>query len=108
MIERYAPIHPGQILNEEFLEPYEMSQYLLAKLMGVSARRINEIVQGKRGITADTSIRLGRIFRMSDEFFLNLQKHYDLEIERDRLEAEYVKIIPYPKPKDSGKKTKAS
>jgi addiction module HigA family antidote len=79
------PIHPGEILLEEFLKPMGISQYRLAKSMNVPARRINEIVHGKRAITADTALRLSRIFAMSDRFWMNLQTRYDLEVERDRL-----------------------
>ena len=82
---RLAPIHPGAILLEEFLEPLEISQYRLAKDISVPPRRINEIVHGKRGITADTALRLGRYFGMTERFWLNLQTRYDLEVERDRL-----------------------
>src|SRR5713101_1462189 len=78
-------ISPGEILDEEFLKPMGITQYRLAKDIGVPPRRINEIVNGQRGITADTALRLGRYFRMSPEFWLNLQSHYDLEQERERL-----------------------
>jgi addiction module HigA family antidote len=78
-------ITPGEILNEEFLKPMAISQYRLAKDIGVPPRRINEIVKGQRAITADTALRLGRYFRMSPEFWLNLQSHYDLEQESSRL-----------------------
>ena len=81
-----APIHPSEILLEEFLEPMEISQYRLAKDIGVSARRINEIVQGKRRITADSALRLSRYFGLSERFWMNLQSRYDLEIEKDRLQ----------------------
>ena len=74
------PIHPGEILLEDFLQPLEISQYALAKAISVPARRINEIVQGKRGITADTALRLGRYFGVSPQSWMNLQAHYDLEI----------------------------
>jgi addiction module HigA family antidote len=80
-----APVHPGEILMEEFLEPMGISQYRLAKDIKVPARRINEIVHGKRAITADTALRLARYFGMSEAFWLNLQAHYDLEVEKDRL-----------------------
>lgn len=83
--KKLPPIHPGEILLSEFLEPMGISQYRLAKLISVPARRINEIIHGKRGITADTALRLGRFFNMSAEFWINLQSHYDLEIEKDRL-----------------------
>jgi antitoxin HigA-1 len=79
------PVHPGVVLLEEFLEPMEISQYRLAKDISVSARRINEIVHGKRAITADTALRLARYFGTSDRFWLNLQTSYDLDMERDRL-----------------------
>ncbi|HEY3762156.1 MAG TPA: HigA family addiction module antitoxin [Verrucomicrobiae bacterium] len=78
-------ITPGEILEEEFLRPMGITQYRLAKDIGVSPRRINEIVNGMRSITADTALRLGRYFAMSPEFWLNLQSHYDLEQEQDRL-----------------------
>ena len=78
-------IHPGEILLEEFLEPMGISQYRLAKDLSVPPRRINEIVHGKRSITADTALRLSRYFGTSDRFWLNLQTGYDLEVERDRL-----------------------
>jgi antitoxin HigA-1 len=79
------PVHPGEILMEEFLKPLELSQYQLAKELSVPARRINEIVHGERRITADTALRLARFFGTSDRFWMNLQSRYDLEIERDRL-----------------------
>jgi len=79
------PIHPGEILMEEFLEPLGISQYRLAKDISVPPRRINEIVHGKRSITADTALRLARFFGTTERFWLNLQVRYDLEVERDRL-----------------------
>ena len=79
------PIHPGEILLEEFLRPMGISQYRLAKDISVSPRRINEIVHGKRAITADTALRLGRFFGMSPQFWLNLQNRYDLEVTEDIL-----------------------
>ena len=78
-------ITPGEILEEDFLKPMGLSQYRLAKDIGVPARRINEIVKGERAISADTALRLGRFFKMSAQFWLNLQSHYDLEIMADRL-----------------------
>jgi len=75
-----APIHPGEILLEEFLNPMDISQYRLSKDISVDPRRINEIVHGKRAISADTALRLGRYFGMSPQFWLNLQSHYDLEL----------------------------
>ena len=80
-----APIHPGEILMEEFLKPLGISQYKLAKDINVPARRINEIVHGKRSITADTALRLSRYFKLSERFWLNLQARYDLEVEKDKL-----------------------
>ena len=82
---RLAPVHPGEILKEEFLKPLEMSEYRLADRIHVPRRRINEIVHGTRSISADTALRLGRFFGMSDRFWLNLQATYDLEVERDRM-----------------------
>jgi len=79
------PIHPGEILIEEFLEPLGISQYRLAKDISVPPRRINEIVHGKRSITANTALRLARFFGTTERFWLNLQVRYDLEVERDRL-----------------------
>lgn len=81
----FPPIHPGEILLEEFLEPMGISQYRLAKDIGVPPRRINEIVHGKRGVTADTALRLGLFFGTSAKFWMNLQTSYDLESEKDRL-----------------------
>lgn len=83
--ESYAPIHPGEILLEEFLKPMGISQYRLAKDIGVPARRINEIVHGTRAVTADTALRLSRYFGLSERFWLNLQVRYDLEVEKERL-----------------------
>ena len=79
------PIHPGEILLEEFLEPLGLSQYRLAKGLSVPPRRINEIVHGKRAVTADTALRLARFFGTSDRFWLNLQTRFDLEREKDRM-----------------------
>ena len=79
------PIHPGEILQEEFLRPLGISQYRVAKETSVSPRRINEIVRGTRAITADTALRLSRYFGTSERFWLNLQVRYDLELEKDRL-----------------------
>ena len=87
-------IHPGEILAEEFLKPMKISQYRLAKDISVPARRINEIVQGKRGVTADTALRLARYFGMSERFWINLQARYDLERQKrlmaDRLVREVL------------------
>ena len=86
MKKKDAPIHPGEILLEEFLKPMNISQQQFAKDISVSAGRINDIVRGNRSITADTAIRLSRFFGLSERFWLNLQTSYDLEIEKDRLE----------------------
>lgn len=82
---RLAPIHPGEVLLEEFLEPLGLTQYRLAKDITVPPRRINEIVHGMRAISADTALRLARYFGTSERFWLNLQARYDLEREKDRL-----------------------
>ena len=82
---KLVPIHPGEILAQEFLAPMEITQYRLAKDVSVPARRINEIVQGKRGISADTALRLSRYFGTSERFWINLQSHYDLELQKDKL-----------------------
>jgi addiction module HigA family antidote len=82
---KLPPIHPGEILLEEFLRPLGISQYRLAKDVGVPPRRINEIVRGQRAITADTALRLARFFRTTERFWLNLQTRFDLEREKDRL-----------------------
>ena len=84
--KKLPPIHPGEILREEFLGPMGISQYRLAKDISVPPRRINEIVHGKRSITADTALRLGRFFGMSPQFWLNLQTRFDLEVTEDLLE----------------------
>ena len=82
----FPPIHPGEILREEFLAPLGISQYRLAKEIHVPARRINEIVLKKRGISADTALRLGRYFGTTAQFWSNLQARYDLEVARDAIE----------------------
>lgn len=86
MSRKLKPIHPGEILLEEFLNPMGISQYRLAKDINVPGRRINEIVLAKRSITADTALRLSEYFGMSENFWLNLQMKYNLEIEKDRLQ----------------------
>jgi addiction module HigA family antidote len=83
--KKLAPIHPGEVLLEDFLEPLGLSQYRLAHGISVPPRRINEIVHGLRSISADTALRLARFFGTSEQFWLNLQARHDLEIERDRL-----------------------
>jgi antitoxin HigA-1 len=82
---KLAPIHPGEILSAEFLEPLKISQYRLAKDLSVPPRRVNEIVKGQRSISADTALRLSRYFGTSDRFWLNLQTRFDLEVAKDRL-----------------------
>jgi len=83
--KRLPPIHPGEILIEEFLKPMGISQYRLAKQISVPPRRINEIVHCKRSITADTALRLGRFFEIAPQFWLNLQTRFDLEVAEDLL-----------------------
>lgn len=83
--KKLPPIHPGEILSLEFLEPMAISQYRLAKDINVPPRRINEIVKGTRAVTANTALRLARYFGTSERFWLNLQSHYELEQERDRM-----------------------
>ena len=83
--KKFAPVHPGEVLAEEFLAPLRVSQYRLAREISVPPRRINEIVHGKRSVSADTALRLARYFGTSDRFWLNLQSRYDLETEKDRL-----------------------
>ena len=98
MVEQLLPIHPGEILLEEFLTPLKISQYRLAKDINVPARRINEIVHGTRAISPDTALRLSRYFGLSERFWLNIQTRYDLDVEKtklqDRLEQE-VKVYLY-------------
>jgi addiction module HigA family antidote len=85
MATKLAPIHPGEILLEEFLGPLDISQYRLAKDISVPPRRINEIVHGQRAISADTALRLARYFGTTERFWLNLQTRHDLEVQKDRL-----------------------
>lgn len=89
-----APIHPGEVLLEEYLTPLRVTQHHLALAIGVPPRRINEIVHGKRGITADTALRLARYFGTSERFWLNLQGRYEIEVERDRLAGILNEIEP--------------
>jgi addiction module HigA family antidote len=89
-----TPVHPGQILKEDFLVPLGVSQRRLAQAIGVPPRRINEITQGTRRISADSALRLARYFGMSDGFWMNLQGHYDIAIERDRLGSTLADIEP--------------
>ena len=85
MIKKLDPIHPGEILLDDFLIPFGISQYRLAKDISVPPRRINEIVRGQRGLSADTALRLARYFGTTELFWLNLQNRYEIEVERDRL-----------------------
>lgn len=91
--EKLAPIHPGEILLEDFLKPLGLSQYRLAKEMNVYPRKINEIVHGKRAITADTALRLARFFGTTAELWMNLQAHYELELARDQVESKILAEI---------------
>jgi antitoxin HigA-1 len=88
----FTPTHPGEILKTEFLDPLGISQYRVAKAIDVSPRRINEIVHGKRGISADTALRLSRALGLSETFFINMQAHYDAETARDHIAAELEAI----------------
>ncbi|HXV27808.1 MAG TPA: HigA family addiction module antitoxin [bacterium] len=85
MRKKHAPVHPGEILQEEFLKLMNLSQYRLAKDIGVPPRRINEIVFGKRSVSADTALRLARYFGTSAKFWMNLQAQYDLDCETERI-----------------------
>lgn len=85
MSKKIKPIHPGEILTEEFLKPMKISQYRVAKDIGVAPRRINEIAHGQRSVTADTALRLGKFFNISPQFWLNLQSHYELETQAEEL-----------------------
>lgn len=89
----FSPIHPGEILVKEFLDPLAISQYRLAKDIGVTPRRINEIAHGRRAITADTALRFGRFFSMEAQFWLNLQTRYDMEVAMDELQEKIEKEV---------------
>lgn len=93
-IDPLAPVHPGEVLNEEYLGPLGVTQHRLAVAIGVPPRRINEIVHGTRRISADTALRLSRYFGTSERFWMNLQGRYDLEVERDRLGSILDQIHP--------------
>ncbi|MBI2919295.1 MAG: HigA family addiction module antidote protein [Chloroflexi bacterium] len=88
-----APIHPGEVMLEEFLKPMAVSQYRLARDINVDARRINEIVLGKRAITADTALRLSRYFGTTERFWMNLQTRYDLEVKREQIGDRLLKEV---------------
>lgn len=93
MTNKLPPIHPGEILLEEFLIPMEISQYRLAKDINVPPRRINEIVLGKRAVTPDTALRLSLFFGLSERFWINLQTRYDIEVEKDKLADRLAKEV---------------
>jgi len=95
MKRNMPPVHPGEILLEDFLKPMGISQYRLAKSIGVSQRRIGEIILGKRSITADTALRFARFFGTDAQSWMNLQTHYDLEIEADKLADKLDRVITY-------------
>lgn len=92
--EKWAPVHPGEVLMEDFINGFGITQHKLAVSVGVSPRRINEIVHGKRAITADTALRLGRYFGIDPQFWLNLQSHYELELAEDRVAEQLAAITP--------------
>ncbi len=92
-MKKLKPVHPGEVLLEEFLKPMDLSQNRLALAIGVPPRRVNEIVLGKRSITADTALRLGRYFSMSPQFWLGLQMDYDLDVTADNLEKRLKKEV---------------
>ena len=92
-LKKFPPVHPGEVLLEEFLKPMDLSQYRLAQDISVPPRRINEIIHGKRSITADTALRLSRYFGTSERFWLNLQNRYDLEVEKARLKGRLEKEV---------------
>jgi addiction module HigA family antidote len=93
-MSKLAPIHPGEVLMEDFIEPLGITQHKVALAIGVSPRRINEIVHGKRRITADTGLRLSRYFGTTDLFWINLQNRYDIEVEKDALGHSLDRIKP--------------
>ena len=94
-MRKVKPVQPGEILLEEFLKPMGISQYRLALAIGVPARRINEIVHGLRGITADTGLRLSRFFGLSEGFWVNLQTRYNIEVEKEQIAEALEKIKPW-------------
>lgn len=95
MRQPLSPVHPGEILAEEFMEPLGITQYRLAKETEVPPRRINEIVQGNRAITADTALRLARFFGTSEMFWLNLQARYDLDVQKAKLGSRLASVRPF-------------
>lgn len=96
--DKLPPIHPGEILNEEFLQPLGLTQYRLAKGIGVDVRRIHAIVHGQRSITAETALLLSRFFQNSAEFWMGLQSQYELELEQDRLAGKLAGIVAHHRP----------
>jgi len=96
-MDKLAPIHPGEVLQEDFLTPLQLTQHKVARAIGVPPRRINEIVHGTRRISADTALRLGRYFGTSTMFWINLQTRYDVEICADELADELAAITPLPR-----------
>jgi addiction module HigA family antidote len=95
---RLPPLHPGEVLREEFLIPLDLSSYALAKAIGVPRTRIERIAREETSLTADTAVRLSRYFRTTAEFWMNLQSHYELECARRGLKSELRKIVPMPRP----------
>lgn len=95
-MKTHAPIHPGEILREDFLVPLALSEYRLAKDIGVPPRRINEIVKGKRAVTADTALRLERYFGWPADVWLNLQSHHDQQLVKELMQETLAKIQPCP------------
>ena len=91
----FPPIHPGEILSEEFLKPMELSQYQLAKAIGVPALRISQIVRGQRAVTADTGLRLSKYFGLNDSYWLRLQARFDEQVAKEQLGKELERIAPY-------------
>lgn len=101
--DRMPPLHPGEMLREEFMVPLGLSANALALALRVPATRIGEIVKERRGITADTALRLGRYFGMTPEFWLSLQSQYDLEVARDSVDAEIRRVVrPAPRDRKTG------
>jgi len=92
--DKISPVHPGEVLLEEFLKPWGLSQNRLAQHMGITTNRLNEIVRGRRGITGDTALRLARATQTTPEFWLNLQSLYDLEMAKDKLGNQLEKVTP--------------
>lgn len=92
--DKIPPIHPGEVLMEDFIEGFGITQNKLAVSIGVPPRRINEIVHGKRGVTADTALRLAKYFGTSAEFWINLQTHYELDLAEDRVAEQIAAITP--------------